>query len=258
MSSASDYARAKGIMSKIITYTSTFDPAPLVACLPNAEGIAVHSLHDLSVRLVDEQDVRIVIVQDRVAEESPGFLSTLKRSFPHLDVVVVTENPDANLPPGILRLDGSLDRAAQRAIFHGVCGIIQREQRTKARFDWPLKGQVSLDGETWKTLNVRSLSASGAFLEYEGSLAASGTVAELRTEFQDVSLHTSCEILDVRQPTTILPRGFGVRFIGLPRSTVRSIDAIVRNALLTALLQPDAAPLIPALAPEDHAPISSG
>ena len=245
-------------MSKIITYTSTFDPAPLVACLPDAEGITVQSLRDLAVRVVKEQDVRVVIVQDRMTEELSRFLSTLKRSFPRLDVVVITENADEKVPPGILRLDGRLEQQELRAIFHGVCGIIAREQRNKARFDWPLKGHVSLDGDRWQTLSVRSLSASGAFLEYEGSLAKSGTIAELRTEFQDSSLHTSCEILDARPPSTSLPRGFGVRFIGLPGSTARCIDTIVRNALLTALLQPDAEPAIPTLAGTDPVPGSSG
>ena len=134
------------------------------------------------------------------------------------------------------------------AIFCGVCGIIEREQRYKARFDWPLKGQVSLDGDTWVTLRVRSLSASGAFLEYEGSLAEPGTVAELRLEFENTILRVSCEIRDARTATTILPRGFGVRFIGLPRDAVRSIDSMVKDALLTALLQPDAEPAIPTFA----------
>jgi hypothetical protein len=240
-------------MSTIITYTSTFDPAPLVACLPDAEGITVHSLRDLAVRVVNEQDVRVVIVQDRMTEEVSRFLSTLKRSFPRLDVVVITENADEKVPPGILRLDGRMELQELRAIFHGVCGIIAREQRNKARFDWPLKGRVSLDGDRWQTLSVRSLSASGAFLEYEGSLAESGTTAELRTEFLDSTLRTRCEILDVRPPTASLPRGFGVRFIGLPHSTARSIDAIVRDALLTALLQPGAEQVIPTLAMGDPA-----
>ena len=241
-------------MSKIITYTSTFDPAPLVACLPDAEGIAVHSLRDLAVRVVNELEVRVVILQDRMTEEVSRFLTTLKRSFPRLDVVVITENAEEKVPQGILGLDGRMDLQELRAIFHGICGIIAREQRDKARFDWPLKGRVSLDGERWRTLSVRSLSASGAFLEFEGSLAEPGTIAELRTEFQDSSLHTSCEILDARPPTTSLPRGFGVRFIGLPGPTVRGIDAIVRDALLTALLQPDAEPAVPALPATDPVP----
>ena len=235
-------------MSKIITCTTSFNPAPLVACLPDAEGISVHSLRDLAVRLVDEQDVHIVIVQLPMTEELRGYLHALKTSFPRLDVVVITENAGEKLPPGILRLDGRMDLQELCAIFRGVCGIIDREQRGKTRFDWPLKGKVSVDGDTWKTLSVRSLSASGAFLQCEGSLAEPGTVAELRLEFQNSILRTSCEILDARPPTGSLPRGFGVRFIGLPLPTVRSIDTMVRDALLNALLQPGAAPAIPAIA----------
>jgi len=234
-------------MSKIITCMSTFDPAPLVACLPNAEEVPVHSLHDLAVRLVDEQDVRIVIIQLPMTEELRGFLRALKTSFPRLDVVVITGNAETKLPPGILRLNGRMELQEMCAIFRAICGIIAREQRDKARFDWPLKGHVSLDGDTWEPLSVRSLSASGAFLQYEGSLAESGTVAELRLEFQNSMLRTSCEILDTRPPTASLPRGFGVRFIGLPHATVRSIDTIVRDALLTTLLQPGAEPGIPTL-----------
>jgi hypothetical protein len=240
-------------MSKIVTCTSTFNPAPLVACLPNAEEISVHSLHDLAVRLVNEQDVRVVIVQHPMTEELRGLLPALKRSFPRLDVVVITENAEEKIPPGILRLDGRMDVQELCVIFHGVCGIIEREQRDKARFDWPLKGHVSLDGDTWETLSVRSLSASGALLQCEGSLAESGTVAELRLEFQNSILRTRCEILDARPPTASLPRGFGVRFIGLPHATVRSIDTIVRDALLTTLLQPGAEPAMPTLANGDSA-----
>jgi hypothetical protein len=242
------------VSCKILTCTSAFDTAPLVACLPNAEEISVHSLHDLAVCLVNELDVRVVIVQQHMTEELSGFLLTLKMSFPRLDVVVITENAEEKMPPGILRLDGRMDLQELCAIFRGVCGIIEREQRDKARFDWPLKGQVSLDGDTWETLSVRSLSASGAFLQYEGSLAESGTIAELRLEFQDSILRTSCKILDARPPTASLPRGFGVRFIGLPHATASSIDTIVRDALLTALLQPGAEPAIPTLATGDPAP----
>lgn len=241
-------------MSKILTCTTAFDPAPLVACLPNVEGISVHSLNDLAVRLVNEHDVRLVIVQHSMTEEWGGFLLALKRSFPCLDVVVITENAEEKVPSGILRLDGNMDLQQMCGILHGVFGIIEREQRGKARFDWPLKGRLSLDGETWETLSVRSISATGAFIQYEGSLAESGTVAELRLEFQSSILRTSCEILDDRSPTAGLPRGFGVRFIGLPYATVRSIDTIVRDALLTALLHPGVEPAIPALATGDPAP----
>jgi hypothetical protein len=241
-------------MSAIITYTSTFDPAPLVACLSGAEGVAVHSLCDLAIRVVNEQNVRVVIVQNRMTEELSVFLSTLRRSFPRLDVVVITGDADEKVPPGILRLDGRMGLQELRTIFHGICGIIAREARDNARFDWPLKGHLSLDGDRWQTLSVRSLSASGAFLEYEGSLVESGTAADLRTEFLDSTLRTRCEILDTRPPTPSLPRGFGVRFIGLPPPMARSIDAIVRNALLNALLQPGAEQAMPALATGDPAP----
>jgi hypothetical protein len=240
-------------MSTIITCTSTFNPAPLVACLPNAEAIAVRSLHDLAHRLVAEPDVRVVIVQQPMTEELRGFLLALKTSFPRLDVVVATENAGEKVPPGILRLDARMDLKELCAIFRGVCGIIEREQRDKARFDWPFKGQVSLDGDTWKTLSVRSLSASGAFLQYEGSLAEPGTVAELRLDFQNSVLRTRCEILDARPPTARLPRGFGVRFIGLPTALVKSIDTLVRDALLAALLQPGVEPATPTLAAADPA-----
>ncbi len=240
-------------MSKIITWTSAFNPAPLVACLPNAEEMSVHSLHDLAVCLIDAQDVRVVIVQHTLTVELREFLLALKTSFPRLDVVFIAETAEEKLPPGILRLDGTMNLQELCAIFHGVCGIIEREQRDKARFDWPLKGKVSLDGDTWINLRVRSLSASGAFLQYEGSLAEPGTIAELRLEFQNSMLRTSCEILDARPSTTSLPRGFGVRFTGLPHATVRSIDTMVRDALLTTLLQPGAEPAIPTLATADPA-----
>jgi hypothetical protein len=233
-------------MSRIITYTSSFDPSPLVACLPAAEGIAVHSLHDLAMHLVGELDVRVVIVQDGMAEELDGFLSALKRSFHRLDVVIVTRDEGRRLPQGILRLDGRMDPRELCAVFRGVCGIIAREQRGKARFDWPLTGQVSLDGETWTSLTVRSLSASGAFLEHGGVVADPGAVAELRLEFQDSSLRTTCEILDARPPSAGLPQGFGVRFLGMPAPAIRAIDDLVKDALLAALLEPDSAPAVPA------------
>jgi hypothetical protein len=238
-------------MNKIITYTSTFDAAPLVACMPNAERISVFSWHDLAVRVVNEQDVRIVIIQDHGTEELRQFIAALKSSFFRLDVVVITENAEAKVPPGILRLDGRMDLKELCALFRGVCGIIDREKRDKARFDWPLRGHVSRDGDTWISLSIRCLSASGAFLEYKGSPAEFGAVAELRIEFQNTSLRTRCEILGDRPPTTRLPHGFGVRFIGLPKSTVQIIDTVVRNALITALLQPDAEPTIPTLGTGD-------
>ncbi len=66
-------------------------------------------------------------------------------------------------------------------------------------------------------------------------------------DFQGSSLRTRCEILDARPATAALPRGFGARFVGLPLSAARAIDAIVRNVLLAVLLEPDAEPAIPTL-----------
>ena len=88
-------------MAKIITYTSGFDPQPLVASLPGAERISVGTRHDLAARIVDESMVCAVIVQvQRLDDEMRLFLSALKTHFPLLEAVAVTSEPPARSARG--------------------------------------------------------------------------------------------------------------------------------------------------------------
>lgn len=238
-------------MEKAITYTSSFDPAPLVACLPEGERISVGSRHDLATRIVEERQICVAIVQGELDDDMRRFLTALKKSFPLLEVVVIASGRDEDAPPGITLLDPRKEIGELCAVFRLRCEAIEREKRQKLRFDWPLQGVLSGDGKEWVRLGVRSLSASGAFLQYEGSPEKFGRTAELRIEFHDTTIRTRCEVLDARLSSSNLPPGFGVRFTDITESAARVLDAIVKDALITALLQPDAEPAIPSLGEED-------
>ena len=192
-----------------------------------------------------------VIVQvQRLDDETRRFLAALKTHFPLLETVAVASEPLAGLPPGILRVDPN-DSAGAGALFRRRCEATEKERREKLRFDWPLQGELSVDGVEWTRLGVRSLSASGAFLHYEGSPERFGSVADLRIEFEDTTLRTRCQILGSRLSSSNLPTGFSVRFTDLSESAARAIDSIVKNALMEALLHPEAEPRFPSLDEED-------
>jgi hypothetical protein len=245
------YSLSEPIMATVITYTSNFDPEPLISCLPGGERISVGSRHDLATRIVEERLVCAVVVQvERLDDEMRLFLTALQKSFPLLEVIAVTSLPAVDVPQGIIRFDPD-DTGDQSAHLRRRCEAIERENRLKLRFDWPLQGDLSADGIEWVRLGVRSLSASGAFLQHEGSLERFGKIANLKIEFQDTTLRTRCEILDYRLSSSNLPPGFGVRFTGISESAARAIDAIVKNALIAALLQPEAEPGIPSLDVDD-------
>jgi hypothetical protein len=240
-------------LKKLVVYTKTVPTSGLPGLLKNLEVVPVLSKEELIKKLVELTEVLGVLVEAKgIAGDFPFFLYTLKRSFPLLEIVAITDSGDGALPAGSIVLKG---QPSPPQIAQACAQISSRAEtrniRTSHRFEWPLAGTLCIVQDCMETYPVRSLSSSGAFLECPGSTPTPGAKATLKIDFQNFSVLTDCEILDPRQASSNLPSGFGVRFSGLSEQAREIIDMMIRNALTNALLNPDTEPEIPSLGEEE-------
>ena len=199
---------------------------------------SARSLAELTHLLVSEPDVLCLVLEAGV-ELPDGFLESLKASFSVLPVFLVPGGASA----------GELAELGAR-----IGSLRRTERRRQHRFDWPLRGSLSLPGAEAQAYDLRALSASGAFLHCPGPCPAAGSRGHLRVLFRDFSLETGCEVLDTRRASSRLPDGFGVRFAGLTAEARALLERIVRDALVRTLLEPESDPPLPSLAEEDLLP----
>jgi len=239
-------------MSKVLVYTQSLDPATVEESIDAEKVASVSSFLKLAESIVEEKSLLCVLVQiDGVDSECRAFLESLKRHFPILDVGVITEDRQARLPEGYTRLGVRVEQDAFGEEIRGfLSSLAVRNKRQYARYDWPLKGLLSLDGKSWTEYHLRSVSAGGAFLECERDFPEPGKRAIIKVVFQNSKLVTRCEILDARQASSNMPWGFGVRFTDLSVASRMIIDEIVQDALVHSLVNPDEEPEVPSLAEE--------
>lgn len=122
-----------------------------------------------------------------------------------------------------------------------VMGLVSQSRvenrRRHPRLEWPLKGFVRLKGsEDGVALPVRSVSASGAFLESRDWKPEENQEAMLHIRFRDFNVLTDCTILSPRPARGALPAGVPVEFHNLSRTTQALLDEIVQDRLLQMLL----------------------
>jgi len=224
------------------------DTVLLFASRADARTLALEEYHllvaatpaDLTRQLVAEPGILgLVVLTGGSAAMPEEFLASLQASFPVLPVLTLPRQASAGELAGLKEQLSSLRRL---------------ERRERRRYDWPLLGFLRLPGGEEGPHNLRSLSATGAFLECPGGCPPAGSRGRLRVLFQNFSLTTECETLDSRRSSSNLPAGFGVRFTGLAPETGALLDRIIRDALVRSLTEPASPPQIPSLDEDELLP----
>lgn len=221
--------------------------------------IIVSSTPALAREVVAGRDLLAVVVQvDELAEDLEQLLRSIRRHFPILPVLFVT---DTDLPAEIngeyAHISSSLTAGELTArLRERLAEIATRDRRRYNRYDWPLTGSMlGPEGEPQNEtpFRIRSLSAGGAFLEQRAGMPQPGSTVTLRVCFQDSSFTSECHVLERRMASSNLPPGQGVQFTSLSDQAQAVIDRIVSDALMTILLDPTAEPDVPTLGEEDFA-----
>jgi hypothetical protein len=211
------------------------------------------SRRELAERLVEKQPIQCFFYEaDLLKEADRNFIFSIKRHFPLLSLVVIGEPVTEIFPYEIPVIDV---RQEKDAIVDRISLVVKTEgpenRRAYDRFEWILRGRLSLDGERWIDYEVHSLSAGGAFLKSEGAAPESGKTAKIIIEFHNFRMRADCEILPVRQASSNLPAGFGIRFTGLARNSQMILDEIVSDALFKVLTDPECDVEIPSIEDPD-------
>jgi hypothetical protein len=247
-------------MERIILYSESPVCRALAPVLAGYEVAGAASRLELVRSVVQSGPVLAVVVcRDTLDEGLRKLLASLKRSFPLLNLCLVSEQAARRAGATPVSLAGwtLIDRRqppeALAAQVRGFLAAIARaDRRERPRFDWPLQGRLSIEGRSWQTHNIWALSAGGAFLEAPAAVPpAAGTRASLTISFQNSRLTTACEVLDPRQASSRLPAGFAVRFLQLPEASREILERLVQDALVRTLLQAGEETGAPALAEEE-------
>jgi hypothetical protein len=194
--------------------------------------------------LIDEPQLIGAITDiEEYTDEWEHFLRSARRSFPFLPLLVMI--PGGGCLDDLVCHDRDADQQTTREYIASFFSRPrQPERRRHHRFGWPL--QAELCGEP-TTHRIREISAGGAFLEPHASIPEPGTRCDIRIEFQNFAISTTCEILDPRHTSSRVHAGFGVRFPELSEEARQFVDRIVTDALASILLDPNAAPEVPSI-----------
>jgi hypothetical protein len=240
-------------MKRVLVYAPAAESGGIIASLAGYELEEPRSKLELTEAIVSKAPILCLIVsQDRLTGEMREYLSSLKKSFPVLEVCVITPGQEPALPPGYCHIDASLaPQRVQSAVAAFVSSVSSVDRRERPRYDWPLQGYLSADKKEWQPFRLRALSSSGAFLECSGVCPDPGSRSFVRVVFQDYALTAACEILPTRVASSNLPPGFGVRFLELGMLARGIIERIVHDALTRSLLEPEEKPQMPSLGDED-------
>lgn len=236
---------------RIIVYTDTLAIEKITLSLGDREILRAASNGEIARAIVERNRVTaLVIEKTKIDEPFLKLLSSIKKSFPLLEICLIADRgtgpTSSGRSPSEYRVVRPGDRITED-LKAFVSGIEVADRRDHPRFDWPLKGNLSIDGCSWQDHNLWALSANGAFLESSTAAPAQGSKATLKISFQNSRMVTGCEVLDRRASSSRLPAGFAVRFTRLKEDSMQLIDSIVQDALVQTLLEPEIESEIPTL-----------
>jgi hypothetical protein len=242
-------------VERIIIYTETLEVETIAPALGDHEIVRAASTVELARAIVNRSRIiALIIERARIDESFLRLLSSIKKSFPILQICLITNSEIERDSADPATVDCSIASGGDRLFVElktFVSNIETTERRDHPRFDWPLQGSLSLDEKNWQTYSLWALSADGAFLESPTYAPTHGERAILKISFQNSQMVTECEVLDRRPPSLRIPAGFAVRFTQLNEDSMRLIEKIVQDALVQTLLEPDSEPEIPTLGEDD-------
>jgi hypothetical protein len=238
-------------MNRIVVYPQSIAPEVITSAFTAHEPLLVHSKSTCAEALVAEAGIDCLVVQrDVYGPEYQSFFSSLKLHFPFLEIVLIAPPGPTPPPEGGHFIDGSAEDAD---ISGGIAAFLQAprmaDHRRGIRFDWPLRGQLSVGGEE-VSCKVRAFSCSGAFLETDVEFQI-GSVANLKVEFLNSHMTVTCENIRRHEAETGETQGYGVRFLDLSSPARELSERIVRDAVIQALLYPEQERQAPSLTSED-------
>ena len=239
------YTLRDTVSASIVAYVSN-ESARTLASSEAADSLRrVGSLQELAQAIVENPAPCVIL--ELAPEGGPEliFAASLTKSFPVLDGAVITDAAHPELA------DSPLRRFTRNELkeepFQSCLRSRAREQlRQFQRFEWPLQAELRYDGGR-SAYSVCSISAGGAYLESHAQCPPSNTTAEITVRFGNFALTAKCTVLGGRMASSNLPPGFPVRFEDLSEHCRSTIDTIVKDALLGALLNPEEEPEIPSL-----------
>jgi hypothetical protein len=240
---------------RVIVYTDTLEIEKIAPALGDCEILRATSNAEIARAIVERNRVIALIVEKKQIDDSSlRLLSSIKKSFPILQICLVAAQGAGLASSDRASTEYRLVRPGNRItedLKAFISGIDETDRRDHPRFDWPLRGSLSLDEASWQTYNLWALSADGAFLESPAFAPSQGSRGTLKISFQNSRMVTECEALDRRPPSRRLPAGFAVRFTRLSDDSMRLIDGIIQDALVRTLLEPESEAAIPRLDEDD-------
>ncbi|MFW5789191.1 MAG: PilZ domain-containing protein [Spirochaetota bacterium] len=231
-------------MDQLVYYPGSIDPSAVQRALPAVTVITVYDRQRLVEALVGNPHLIGAIIEiDAMTDQWDHFLSSARRSFPLLPMLVLTRVNACH--DEVACVDTNATAEAVRTNIEEFFAVPrQRERREHHRFDWPLRASLVGNDEVHR---IRELSAGGAFLEPAAHIPPPGSACDIRIWFQNFTMTTRCEILDPRHVSSRAAPGFGVRFTSLSPEASEFIDRIVGDALASMLLDPSAHPEVPSI-----------
>jgi hypothetical protein len=244
-------------MERVVVYTETLDIESITPALSGYEIVRAASEAEAARAIVERSRVSTLVLQKAQVDESFGqLLDSIAKSFPLLRVCLImkstAQKPPVELIPQGCRLIAAGDPMLEE-LRSFLSGSGAADRRERLRFDWPLRGSLSMDGKSWQTYNLWALSAEGAFLESPAAAPARGSRGILRIKFQNSRLSSLCHVLERRPPSSRLPAGFAVRLVKMSAESMEVMDRIIRDALVRSLLEPEEESQIPSLEEQDLA-----
>jgi hypothetical protein len=244
-------------MNRVVVFTESVSAELIAGAFPQVESLVVGSKSECANALVGEAAIDCLVVQrDVYGPEYQSFLSSIKRHFPVLEVILIA--PDGPTPPpdGCHFIGDSIQDAELVGRITALAQAARAsDQRHGIRYDWPLRGHLQFDN--WETpCKVRSFSSSGAFLEM-GEAFQTGATHEtaaapiLRVEFLNSHITVKCELVRQAEADRGESAGHGVRFLDFPSQAHEFCERIVCDAVLQALLHPEEEQSVPTLTDED-------
>ncbi len=221
----------------IIFYTHSVQRLEQIKLIPDIEVRHTVTQEELAASIVEGHHLICVLIEpESTNRQWQSFIASLRRSFPFLEIYLLLPREQEGYFPDFQHLPlEDLGASVEQLI----ASLGDRNRRKHQRFDWPLKGRLTIPGQMKEEFSVRSISSTGAFLAGPGSCPTPASEGTIQIVFHDFKLLSGCRVLDRRAATSLLPDGFGIEFTDLTDFSRSVIDRLVQDELLHSLLEPD-------------------